>query len=75
MKKLSTAQCLANYIQDLEYQIVDLDDLGHSCGIGVNFVTCGTPEFESVDAAWDYVAAVKQTYFELTGTTYGDESC
>ena len=72
MKKLSTAQCLANYIQDLEYQIVDLDDLGHSSGIGVNFVTSGTPEFETVNAAWDYVAAVKQAYLELTGVPYGD---
>jgi hypothetical protein len=64
MKKLSTAQCLTNYIQDLEYQIVDLDS--------VNFITSGTPEFKSVNAARDYVAAVKQAYLELTGVPYGD---
>lgn len=59
MNKVSSAQCLANYIQDLEYQIanLDLDSL--------NFFTSGTPFFDSADEARDYLAAVKQAHQEL----------
>ena len=69
---ISPAQCIANYIQDLEYQITDLDDIEAALGININTVSCGTPRFETVEEAWDYVETVKKAYFKLTGVIYGD---
>lgn len=70
-QELSIAQCLHNYILDLEYQLTDL----HECyNQGINFLTCGTPEFADTDEAWDYINELKETYRKHTGITYGDQS-